>query len=77
MRDFLKLITLVSVVDGKMDSFLYLRPSLTLNEPFHDRPRYDLDDQKVTITSVFTQPGPNPDVRRFRLQRRVREDEDP
>lgn len=54
MRDFLKLIPRVSIVDGKMDSFLYLRPSLTLNEPLHDHPPYDLDDEKVRQSLAFS-----------------------
>uniref|UniRef100_UPI001CBE5C83 hypothetical protein n=1 Tax=Pseudomonas sp. GL-B-16 TaxID=2832373 RepID=UPI001CBE5C83 len=31
-----------------------LRPSLTLNESLHDRPRYDLDDQKVRQSLAFS-----------------------
>jgi hypothetical protein len=31
-----------------------LRPSLTFNESFHDRPQYDLDDQKVRQTLAFS-----------------------
>ncbi|MGF6396175.1 hypothetical protein, partial [Pseudomonas plecoglossicida] len=27
---------------------------LTFNEPFHDRPRHDLDDQKVRQSQVFS-----------------------
>ncbi len=31
-----------------------LRPGFTFNEPFHDRPRHDLDDQKVRQSQVFS-----------------------
>ncbi|MNE45595.1 hypothetical protein D3C80_1398850 [compost metagenome] len=31
-----------------------LRPSLTFNESLHDRPRYDLDDQKVRQSLAFS-----------------------
>ncbi|WP_223441010.1 hypothetical protein, partial [Pseudomonas sp. BF-R-19] len=31
-----------------------LRPSLTFNESLHDRPQYDLDDQKVRQTLAFS-----------------------
>lgn len=30
-----------------------LRPDLTFNEPRHDRPHHDLDDQKVRQAQVF------------------------
>ncbi len=32
----------------------HLRPSLTFDESLHDRPRYDLDDQKVRQTLAFS-----------------------
>ncbi|WP_222435372.1 hypothetical protein, partial [Pseudomonas mandelii] len=31
-----------------------LRPSLTFNKSLHDRPRYDLDDQKVRQSLAFS-----------------------
>ncbi len=31
-----------------------LRPSLTSNESLHDRPRHDLDDQKVRQSQAFS-----------------------
>jgi len=31
-----------------------LRPSLTFNKSFHDRPRYDLDDQKIRQLREFS-----------------------
>ncbi|AYN11142.1 hypothetical protein [Pseudomonas putida] len=31
-----------------------LRPRLTLNESLHDRPRHDLDDQKVRQSQAFS-----------------------
>ena len=32
----------------------HLRPCLTLDESLHDRPRYDLDDQKIRQLQVFS-----------------------
>jgi len=32
----------------------YLRPSLTFDESLHDRPRFDLEDQKLRQSSVFS-----------------------
>ncbi|HJH19120.1 MAG TPA: hypothetical protein K8W20_10455, partial [Pseudomonas lactis] len=31
-----------------------LRPSLTFNKSLHDRPRYDLDDQKIRQLREFS-----------------------
>ncbi|MNR20213.1 hypothetical protein D3C85_1370430 [compost metagenome] len=31
-----------------------LRPSLTFNKSLHDRPRYDLNDQKIRQLQVFS-----------------------
>ncbi|MNC33797.1 hypothetical protein D3C75_822050 [compost metagenome] len=31
-----------------------LRPSLTFNESLHDRPRHDLDDQKIRQSQAFS-----------------------
>lgn len=32
----------------------YLRPDLTFNKSLHDRPRYDLDDQKIRQLREFS-----------------------
>ncbi|VVO24536.1 hypothetical protein PS704_04492 [Pseudomonas fluorescens] len=32
----------------------YLRPGLTFNKSLHDRPRYDLDDQKIRQLREFS-----------------------
>ena len=32
----------------------HLRPGLAFNESLHDRPRYDLDDQKIRQLQVFS-----------------------